>query len=111
MPITFAEIEKFSNGAQFVNGDLHVHSFGGSHDVKDIAMTPEAIVDAAVKLGIRILCITDHNNDANNEKSITYAQKYTGQILVLAGVEITTANGHVLAYFAPTETANLRNLL
>jgi hypothetical protein len=111
VPITFAEIEKFDNGAQFLNADLHVHSFGGSHDVKDSMMTVEAIIDAAVKLGIRILAITDHNNDANTEESIAYAQKYIGQILVVPGVEITTAHGHLLAYFAPKEAANVRNLL
>jgi hypothetical protein len=111
MSITFNEIEVIENGAQFFNADLHVHSFGASHDVKDSTMTVEAIVDAAVKLGIRILAITDHNTDANTEKSIEYAQKYTGQILVLPGVEITTANGHLLIYFAPTKATNVRNLL
>jgi hypothetical protein len=111
VPITFAEIEKFDNGAQFLNADLHVHSFGGSHDVKDSTMTIEAIVDTAVKLGIRILAITDHNNDANTGKSVAYAQKYTGQILVVPGVEVTTAHGHLLVYFAPSEAANVRNLL
>ena len=111
MPITFTEIEAFVNGAQFMNADLHVHSFGGSHDVKDGTMTVEAIVDTAVKMGVQVLAITDHNNDASTEKSIVYAQKYTGQILVLAGVEITSANGHVLAYFASSQAANLRNLL
>lgn len=111
MPITFQEIETFDNGAQFWDADLHVHSFGGSHDVKDPTMTVEAIIDEAVKRGIRILSITDHNADTNTEGSITYAQKYTGQILVIPGVEITTANGHVLAYFAPADAANVRNLL
>ncbi len=61
MPITFTEIEKIDNGAQFLNAE-HVHSFGGSHDVKDSAMTVEAIVEAAVKLNIRILAVTDHNH-------------------------------------------------
>jgi PHP domain len=111
MPITFKEIEVVDNGAQFFNADLHVHSFGASHDVMDSTMTVEAIIDAAVKLGIRILAITDHNTDANINKSIDYAQKYTGQILVLPGVEITTAHGHLLAYFAPAQAANIRNLL
>ena len=111
MAITFKEIEVIDNGAGFFNADLHVHSFGGSHDVKDSTMTVEAIVDAAVSMGIRILAITDHNTDVNVDKSIAYSQKYTGQILVLPGVEITTANGHLLVYFAPHQAANIRNLL
>jgi hypothetical protein len=53
MPITFSEIEKVTNGAQFLNADLHVHSFGGSHDVKDTTMTVETIVDTAVAAGVR----------------------------------------------------------
>ncbi len=111
MPITFNEIDVVDNGAQFSNADLHVHSFGASHDVKDSAMTVEAIIDEAVKIGIQILAITDHNTDANTQKSIDYAQKYTGQILVLPGVEITTAHGHLLVYFSPIKAANVRNLL
>src|SRR5690349_6605945 len=111
MPVTFKEIEAVDNGAQFFNGDLHVHSFGGSYDVKDSSMTVEAIIEAAVKLGIHVLAITDHNTDANVTKALDYAQKYTGQLLVLPGMEITTAHGHLLAYFAPTQTTSLRNLL
>lgn len=111
MLIKLEDIAKLENGAQFFNADLHIHSFGASHDVKDSAMTPEAIVDEAVKLGIQILAITDHNSDANTAKSIDYAQKYTGQLLVLAGVEVTTANGHLLVYFDPQKRRNLGNLL
>ena len=111
MPITFKDIEKADNGAQFFNADLHVHSLGGSHDVKDATMTIEAIVDGAVKLGISILAITDHNADTNTQKSIEYAQKYSGQLLVLAGVEISTANGHLLVYAAPDKAIAIRNLL
>jgi predicted metal-dependent phosphoesterase TrpH len=111
MTVTFDNIKAVDNGAQFFNADLHVHSFGASHDVKDAAMTPEAIIDEAVKMGIRLLAITDHNSDANTAKSIAYAQKYTGHILVLAGVEITTAHGHLLAYFSAEQAAQVRNLL
>lgn len=98
MAVTFQQIESVDNGAQFYNADLHIHSVGASHDVKDTTMTVEAIIDTAVKSGIQIVAITDHNTDSNCAKSIEYAQKYTGQILVLAGVEISTAHGHLLAY-------------
>jgi len=111
MAVTYDIIKAVDNGAQFFNSDLHVHSFGASHDVKDSTMTSEAIIDAAVKMGIRLLAITDHNSDVNTLKSIAYAQKFTGHILVLAGVEITTAHGHLLVYFAPEETARVRNVL
>ncbi|MCX5747962.1 MAG: AAA family ATPase [Proteobacteria bacterium] len=98
------------NGAQFYTADLHVHSAGGSVDA-DKGMTVEAILDEAVKLGISILAITDHNSDRNTEASIQYGQKYAGQLLVLAGTEITTAHGHLLVYFAPDQRAQLRTFL
>lgn len=111
MATTFHDIEKFDNGAHFYNADLHVHSYGGSHDVKDVAMTPEAIVDEAVKMGLGLVAITDHNSDANTQKAIDHAQKYAGVLLVLAGVEISTAHGHLLVYAAPDKAASIRNLL
>ena len=33
------EIVSKSNGARFYRADLHIHSVGGSHDVKDMAMS------------------------------------------------------------------------
>jgi energy-coupling factor transporter ATP-binding protein EcfA2 len=111
MPITFDEIAKIDNGAQFFTADLHIHSFGGSSDVKDASLTPEAIIDAAIQNRISIICITDHNNDKNSQAAIDYAQRYAGRILVLAGVEISTAHGHLLAYFAPEKAQSVRSLL
>lgn len=111
MPITFAEISKFDNGARFYTADLHVHSFGASSDVSDTSLTPEEIIDAAIKHGISIICLTDHNTEKNTQTSIDYAHRYAGQILVLAGVEVSTANGHLLAYFPPEKTQSVRSLL
>jgi hypothetical protein len=111
MPITFDEIARVDNGARFYTADLHVHSYGASSDVRDSAFSPEAIINSAVKQRISILAITDHNTDRNVQSCIDYAQKYVGQLLVLAGVEISTANGHVLAYFAPQRIQAVRTLL
>ena len=108
----FKDITKLDNGARFLNADLHIHSFDGSAEVKDIAMTPEAIVDSAVKQGLSVIAITDHNSDKNVQRAIGHAQEhYAGQILVLPGVEVTTAHGHLLAYFAPDRTADLAKFL
>ena len=70
MPITFKDIERVDNGAQFFNADLHVHSYRASHDVKDPTMTVQAIIDAAVKLNVHLLAITDHNTDKNIDEAI-----------------------------------------
>jgi hypothetical protein len=36
------EIVAKPSGARFYRADLHIHSYGASHDVKDIGMTPDA---------------------------------------------------------------------
>ena len=75
-------------------------------------MTPEAIVASAEKQGLRVISITDHNSNKNVERAIAHAQEhYAGQILVLPGVEVTTAHGHLLVYFAPERTADLAKFL
>lgn len=111
MPIKFEDVQKIPNGAQFHTADLHVHSYGASSDVTDTSMTVEAIIDSAVGQEISILSITDHNTDKSVESSIEYGQKYVGKLLVLPGVEITTANGHLLAYFPPEKPNLVRDLL
>jgi hypothetical protein len=111
MSITFDQIKLFDNGAHFYTADLHVHTFGGSDDVSDAFMTVESVIDAAVHGKISLLAITDHNNDANVLRAIDYATKYAGQLLVLPGVEVTTAHGHLLVYFAPEKADSVRDLL
>lgn len=63
-----AEINQHSNGAKFRRADLHIHSFGegGSYDVVDAGMTPEAIVDTAVAENLQVIGITDHNVIGNH---------------------------------------------
>jgi DNA repair ATPase RecN len=106
------DIYALDNGAQFHSVDLHIHSHGASADVKDSTMTPEAIVNSAVKQELRLIAITDHNSNVNVQRAVDYAQEnYLGQVLVLPGVEVTTAHGHLLAYFAPDRTADLEKFL
>lgn len=106
------DISGIENGARFHSVDLHIHSYGASHDVKDTTMRPEAIVESAVRQRLKVIAITDHNSYLNVERAIDYAQSnYAGQILVLAGVEVTTAHGHLLVYFAPERVADLAKFL
>jgi len=110
--VLFKDIQLVDNGARFLNVDLHIHSYGGSHDVEDTTMTPEAIVDSAVRQSLSIIAITDHNSNVNVQRVIDFAREnYAGQILVLPGVEITTAHGHLLVYFAPDRIADLTRFL
>jgi predicted metal-dependent phosphoesterase TrpH len=55
-----ADILAQPTGATFFRADLHVHSFGGSHDVRDEVMTAAAIVATSAREGLSLIAITDH---------------------------------------------------
>jgi len=42
-------------GARFLRADLHIHSYGASHDVRDASMTNAAIVQTAANEGLSII--------------------------------------------------------
>ena len=65
-----AEILAQPTGACFFRADLHIHSFGASHDVKDTGMTSIAIVETAVREGLAIIALTDHNEIDNVESEV-----------------------------------------
>ena len=64
---TLSDISSLPNGARFYRADLHIHSFGGSHDVKDVTMTLDGIVKPAVAEGIDVVAVADHNEIINVE--------------------------------------------
>lgn len=83
-------------GARFYRADLHIHSVGASHDVKDKAMTPAAIVATAITEGLGLIAITDHNEISNVEAALKAAAGKA--LLVVPGVELSTPQGHLLCY-------------
>jgi len=87
-----------SNGAHFLRADLHIHSYGdeGSYDVKDAAMTPEGIVDAAIRENLKVIAIADHNAVGNVRRAVKHAENK--DILVVPAVELSTQQGHLLIY-------------
>jgi PHP domain/AAA domain len=91
------EIVLKSAGARFFRADLHIHSHGGSHDVKDVTMTPEAIVQRAIVEGLSIVAVTDHNEILNVPRASAAASGKP--MLVIPGVELSTPQGHLLVYF------------
>jgi len=93
-------------GAHFYRADLHIHSYGASHDVRDTAMTPEAIVATAAQEGLAIVAITDHNEIGNVEAALLASQG--SSVFVVPGIELSTPQGHLLCYL-PTLDA-LRRL-
>jgi predicted metal-dependent phosphoesterase TrpH len=111
MAVYLKEITALDNGAQFLSADLHIHSYGASKDVRDATMTPAAIIDAAVAQGLAVVAITDHNTDHNLAAALTHAQRYADRLLFVPGVEVSTASGHLLVYFAPEKLSEVGRFL
>ena len=107
--MSLLEIQTLENGAKFYRADLHIHSYGNyaSYDVTDSLMTPEKIIDEAIKENISIISITDHNEIGNIQAALTYAANKN--ILVIPGVELSTSQGHFLMYFESYE--NIRSFI
>ena len=72
--------------------DLHLHSVYS----KDGTASIEAILWQAKVRELDIIAITDHNNMRGVSEALTLMNKYDLQ--VIPGVEISTADGHLLAY-------------
>ena len=72
--------------------DLHIHS---SHS-RDGTASPGAIVRRCRQLGLSGLAITDHNAVMGSFEARS-AGKSEG-LLVISGSEVSTSDGHVLAY-------------
>ena len=83
-------------GARFYRADLHVHLFGGSHDVQDTTMTAAAAVATARREGLSVLAITDHNEITNVEQALNAGEG--SDVLVVPGIELSTSQGHLLCY-------------
>jgi len=90
------EIKTLSNGASFYRADLHIHSFGGSHDVKDETLTPEAIVKTAIAEKLAVIAVADHNEIKNVEATLEAAGG--SRLLVIPAIELSTHDGHLLCY-------------
>ncbi len=98
---SLGEIQALPKGAKFYRADMHIHSFGGSHDVRDVTMTPEAIVETAVAEGLGVISITDHN-EISSVAAALEAAKGT-DLFIVPGVELSTPEGHLLAYLPTLE--------
>ncbi len=76
--------------------DLHIHTC--LSPCADLEMTPSAIIRTALKKGLDIIAITDHNS-AENVMAARKAAENTN-ITVLAGMEISSLEeAHILALF------------
>jgi predicted metal-dependent phosphoesterase TrpH len=72
--------------------DLHVHS---EHS-RDGAATVEDILERCKSMGLDGCAITDHNSVDGSLSAIELADSF--DLLVIRGTEVSTSEGHVLAY-------------
>src|SRR5947209_2490588 len=84
-----------------LNFDLHTHSFFSGDGVS----SPEDLIAAAKAKGLHGIAMTDHNTcDAVTYMLEKGLMRLDGQpvddFLVLPGVEVTTADGHLLCIVA-----------
>ena len=76
--------------------DLHIHTC--LSPCGDLSMSPRRIVDAAVRCGIDLIAITDHNSAAMVD--VTAAVASEAGVRFLYGIELQTREDvHLLAYF------------
>ena len=81
--------------------DLHVHTALSPCAAKE--MTPCAIVDQALRQGLDMIAVCDHNACRN---AAATQEAAIGRLTVLAGMEITTSEEvHVLGLFPDAESA------
>ncbi|MDE2639811.1 MAG: CehA/McbA family metallohydrolase [Chloroflexota bacterium] len=73
--------------------DLHNHTWPRSHDS---VLDPEDLVVRAKELGLDGLCLTEHDTVWNPADVEALAEKHS--FLVIPGVEVSTDDGHILAY-------------
>src|SRR5512147_1122750 len=71
--------------------DLHIHTI---YSYDGTASVP-AVLTRAKQIGLDVIAITDHDEIAGSLKALELAPKYG--VEVIPGIEITTAEGDLLA--------------
>ena len=70
--------------------DLHIHS----QYSEDAIGSPKDIIKSLKKKGLQGMAITDHNTVEGGLKAVKIAPK---DLIIIPGIEISTADGHMLA--------------
>jgi len=84
--------------------DLHVHSkYSGDNDAE-----PEETVIRAIQNGLQGIAFTEHYYYGVSEPIELLKEKYGDRILILRGVEFSTAEGHCLVFGLNTDNLSLK---
>ena len=84
--------------------DLHVHSkYSGDTDAE-----PEEEIIRAISLDLQGIVFTEHYSYAASEHAEGLKEKYHDSILILRGVEFSTAEGHCLIFGVDTDKLSIK---
>lgn len=90
------------------NADLHVHT-----NLSDGTMTPEEVVDEAIRLGVSTISITDHDTVDGVVAAVRYGQNKN--LHIITGVELSAylapSEIHILGYFIDVNNVSLQKTL
>jgi predicted metal-dependent phosphoesterase TrpH len=78
--------------------DLQLHS-----DLGDGLASPEAILDAAERVGLDVIALTDHDDIRGAFVLRDIAARRSSPVEIVPGVEVTTRSGHLLALWIEDE--------
>ena len=89
--------------------DLHIHT-----NISDGALSPKEVIDEAVKNGVPVISITDHDTiDSYTPELFSYAK--SKNIELICGVEISSKNEkagiHILGYNFDLNNKELKETL
>ncbi len=94
--------------ADYGNADLHIHT-----NYSDGTMTPEEVVDEAIRLGVSTIAITDHDTIDGAVVACHYGQGKN--IHVIPGIEFSSyldpSEIHILGYFIDTNNNDLQKVI
>jgi hypothetical protein len=83
-----------------VFGDLHIHSCYSNGYFKNfppwVASAPKEILEKAKKVGLKVIAIADHDSLKGSQEAAKLASEFG--IIVVPACEITSLDGHILAY-------------
>ncbi|MEK7862827.1 MAG: PHP-associated domain-containing protein, partial [Chloroflexota bacterium] len=78
--------------------DLQLHS-----DLGDGLAPPAAILDAAERVGLDVIALTDHDDIRGSFLMRDLAARRSSRVQVVPGIEVTTRSGHLLALWIEDE--------
>ncbi|VVB89051.1 PHP-associated [uncultured archaeon] len=97
-------MESVTDSENCGKADIHVHTkFSGFTKYSlaqfpDSISEPDIVVKAAIKKGLEVLCITDHNCIGGALKAQKYARDFPG-IEIVIGEEVSTSEGEMIGLF------------